>query len=54
VDVVRATGAGQILRIQVVNDFIESFLEAVLVALDELQHAGRVAPCDFRAFYYTC
>ena len=41
VDVVRATGAGQILRMQVVDDFIESFHEAVLVALDELQHVGR-------------
>ena len=40
VDVARPNGAGQILRMQVVDDFTEPFLEAVLAALNELEHVG--------------
>ena len=45
VDVARPNGAGQILRMQVVDDFTEPFLEAVLAVLNELEHVGRRWTC---------
>ena len=45
VDVARPNGAGQILRMQVVDDFIEPFFDAVPAALNELEHVGRRWTC---------
>lgn len=45
VDVARPNGASQILRMQVVDDFTEPFLEAVLAVLNELEHVGRRWTC---------
>ena len=45
VDVARPNGAGQILRMQVVDDFIEPFFDAMLAALNELERVGRRWTC---------